>query len=105
MHSVGQPAAAIRIVAWVTRGALRPASDDFAILRLALLALLPQIGGITAQGGAIGEMSSDQSGLKASRKMSSPVQDRRNAERLVWGFRGAVGGGFSRRVSPERLLT
>ena len=41
-----QTQAAIRIVAWLTHGALRPSDDDFAMLRLVLLALLPQIGGI-----------------------------------------------------------
>jgi hypothetical protein len=41
-----QTEAAIRIVAWVSRGALQPTGDDFAMLRLVLLALLPQIGGI-----------------------------------------------------------
>jgi hypothetical protein len=51
MQSVGQAAdpptdAAIRIVAWATRGALTPTGNDFAMLRLVLLALLPQIGGI-----------------------------------------------------------
>jgi hypothetical protein len=51
MQVVGQTAdpqteAAIHIVAWVSRGMLRPAGDDFAMLRLALLALLPQIGGV-----------------------------------------------------------
>jgi hypothetical protein len=51
MGSVGQTAdpqtdAAIKLVAWGTRGALRPSGDDFAMLRLVLLALLPQIGGI-----------------------------------------------------------
>lgn len=51
MRAVGQTAdpqteAAIRIVAWVSRGALQPTGDDFAMLRLILLALLPQIGGI-----------------------------------------------------------
>jgi hypothetical protein len=51
MASVGQTAdpqtdAAIKLVAWVTRGGLRPSGDDFAMLRLVLLALLPQIGGI-----------------------------------------------------------
>jgi hypothetical protein len=38
--------AATRIVAWATRGLVRPSGDDFSMLRLALLALLPQIGGI-----------------------------------------------------------
>lgn len=51
MASVGQTAdpqteAAIKLVAWVTHGELRPSGDDFAMLRLVLLALLPQIGGI-----------------------------------------------------------
>jgi hypothetical protein len=51
MASVGQTAdpqtdAAIKLVAWLTRGVLRPSGDDFAMLRLVLLALLPQIGGI-----------------------------------------------------------
>jgi hypothetical protein len=51
MASVGQSAdpqtdAAVKLVAWVSHGALRPSGDDFAMLRLVLLALLPQIGGI-----------------------------------------------------------
>jgi hypothetical protein len=51
MASVGQTAdpqtdAAIKLVAWVTHGLLRPSGEDFAMLRLVLLALLPQIGGI-----------------------------------------------------------
>jgi hypothetical protein len=51
MASVGQAAdpqndAAIKLVAWVTRGVVRPSGDDFAMLRLVLLAMLPQIGGI-----------------------------------------------------------
>jgi hypothetical protein len=41
-----QTDAAIRIVAWISHGLLRPTGDDFAMLRLVLLALLPQIGGI-----------------------------------------------------------
>lgn len=49
--SVGQAAdpqtvAAIRLVAWGSGGMLRPAPEDFAMLRLILLALLPQIGGL-----------------------------------------------------------
>jgi hypothetical protein len=49
--SVGQTAdpqtdAAIKLVTWVSGGVLRPAAEDFAMLRLILLALLPQIGGI-----------------------------------------------------------
>jgi len=51
MHSVEQTAdpqtdAAIRLVAWLSRGWLQPTANDFAMLRLVLLALLPQIGGI-----------------------------------------------------------
>ena len=51
MHSVQQNAdpqtdAAIRLVAWLSHGALQPTGNDFAMLRLVLLALLPQIGGI-----------------------------------------------------------
>jgi hypothetical protein len=41
-----QTDAAIKLVAWATHGVLRPSGDDFAMLRLVLLALLPQIGGI-----------------------------------------------------------
>ena len=41
-----QTGAAIRLVAWVTRGLLHPAPDDFVMFRLLLLAVLPQIGGI-----------------------------------------------------------
>jgi hypothetical protein len=41
-----QKDAAIRIVVWISRGALRPTEDDFAMLRLILIAVLPQIGGI-----------------------------------------------------------
>ena len=41
-----QTQAASRIVAWVSRGWLAPSGDDFAMLRLVLLALLPQVGGI-----------------------------------------------------------
>ena len=51
MTSVGQAAdpqtdAAIKLVIWGSHGMLRPAPEDFAMLRLTLLALLPQIGGI-----------------------------------------------------------
>lgn len=41
-----QVEAATRIVAWVSLGWLKPSSDDFAMLRLVLLALLPQVGGL-----------------------------------------------------------
>jgi len=51
IRTVGQAAdpqtdAAIRLVAWGSAGMLRPAPEDFAMFRLILLALLPQIGGI-----------------------------------------------------------
>ena len=45
-----QTDAAIRIVAWITRGLVQPAGDDFALLRLALL---PQIGGILLMVGRV----------------------------------------------------
>src|SRR5579863_3953107 len=50
-NSVGQIAdpqsdAAIKLVIWASLGWLRPSLEDFAMLRLVLLALLPQIGGI-----------------------------------------------------------
>jgi hypothetical protein len=41
-----QTEAAIKLVSWSSRGLLSPAPEDFAMLRLILLALLPQIGGI-----------------------------------------------------------
>jgi hypothetical protein len=41
-----QTESAVRLVAWVTHGALQPTGNDFAMLRLVLMALLPQIGGI-----------------------------------------------------------
>jgi hypothetical protein len=58
MASVGQSAdpqtdAAIKLVAWVSHGLLRPAPEDFAMLRLVLLALLPQIGGILLMVGRV----------------------------------------------------
>jgi hypothetical protein len=51
MQSVGlaadpQTQAAIRLAAWASHGVLQPSGNDFAMLRLVLLALLPQIGGI-----------------------------------------------------------
>ena len=51
MTSVGQAAdpqtdAACKLVGWLSGGTLRPAPEDFAMLRLTLLALLPQIGGL-----------------------------------------------------------
>jgi hypothetical protein len=41
-----QSDAAIKLVTWASYGMLRPTIEDFAMLRLVLLALLPQIGGI-----------------------------------------------------------
>jgi hypothetical protein len=41
-----QVEAATRIVSWLTGGLVRPAGNDFAMLRLMLLALLPQMGGV-----------------------------------------------------------
>jgi hypothetical protein len=41
-----QTAAVTRLVTWASRGAVAPSPDDVAMIRLALLALLPQIGGI-----------------------------------------------------------
>src|SRR3954454_11443878 len=40
------------MVAWASRGMLRPTGDDFAMLRLVLLALLPQVLGILLMVGA-----------------------------------------------------
>ncbi len=41
-----QTEAAIKLVAWLSHGLVKPSADDFVMLRLILLALLPQIGGI-----------------------------------------------------------
>ncbi|HEV2153142.1 hypothetical protein [Bradyrhizobium sp.] len=41
-----QTEAAIKLVAWASFGSLSPAPEDFAMLRLILLALLPQVGGL-----------------------------------------------------------
>jgi hypothetical protein len=41
-----QTQAAVKLVAWATMGAVRPSGDDFGMLRLMLLALLPQLGGL-----------------------------------------------------------
>jgi hypothetical protein len=41
-----QTDAAVKLVTWVSDGLLRPEAEDFAMLRLILLAMLPQIGGI-----------------------------------------------------------
>lgn len=41
-----QTEAAAKMVAWITGGIVKPGEADFAMLRLILLALLPQVGGI-----------------------------------------------------------
>jgi hypothetical protein len=41
-----QTEAASRIMVWLSAGTIKPSGDDFAILRLILLALLPQVGGV-----------------------------------------------------------
>jgi hypothetical protein len=41
-----QSQAATRIVAWISGGLVRPTGDDFGMLRLLLLSLLPQLGGV-----------------------------------------------------------
>jgi hypothetical protein len=41
-----QTDAAIKLVAWMSLGTLRPVPEDFAMLRLLLMALMPQIGGV-----------------------------------------------------------
>jgi hypothetical protein len=41
-----QSTRAAELIAWLTRGSLRPDTDDLAKLRLALFTLLPQIGGL-----------------------------------------------------------
>jgi hypothetical protein len=51
MLAVGQTAdpqteAAIRIVAWATHGAIHPNGNDFVMLRLVLMSMLPQIGSL-----------------------------------------------------------
>jgi hypothetical protein len=73
MASVGRTAdpqaeAAIKLVAWVSLGALHPSADDFAMLRLVLLALLPQIGGIL---------------LMVGRSRTAEPQTRRDGERAL----------------------
>jgi hypothetical protein len=41
-----QTVAAIGMVSWITHGAVRPGADDFAMLRLILLSVLPQLAGV-----------------------------------------------------------
>ncbi len=71
MTSVGQAAdpqtdAAIKLVAWGSGGMLRPAPEDFAMLRLILLALLPQIGGVLLMVGRNSRPSPDRRGNAGS---------------------------------------
>lgn len=49
-----QTQAAIRAVAWLTGGILQPSADDFGMLRMLLLAILPQIGGVLLMIGRAG---------------------------------------------------
>jgi hypothetical protein len=75
MTAVGQTAdpqtdAAIKLATWVSRGMLRPAPEDFAMLRLIMLALLPQIGGILIM---VGRHSASFTSQKPSKEqVSSP---------------------------------
>jgi hypothetical protein len=51
MASVGRNAdpqteAAIKLMAWITHGVARPSAEDFGMLRLVLLVMLPQMGGM-----------------------------------------------------------
>jgi hypothetical protein len=82
MTSVGQAAdpqtdAAIKLVAWISRGMMRPAPEDFAMVRLILLALLPQIGGmlllIRRRSQTTGGWSSDQNGAFRLHPATSPA--------------------------------
>jgi hypothetical protein len=41
-----QASAAVGLVRWISGGTAKPTADDFGMLRLLLLALLPQVGGI-----------------------------------------------------------
>ncbi|MEY9392008.1 hypothetical protein ABIF65_011855 [Bradyrhizobium japonicum] len=41
-----QTEAATKLIAWLSRGTFRPTSEDFGMLRLILLSLLPQVGGL-----------------------------------------------------------
>jgi hypothetical protein len=36
----------VKLIRWVTRGSVRPPADDFEMLRLFLMTLLPQLGGL-----------------------------------------------------------
>jgi hypothetical protein len=50
-----QTEAAAKIVTWLSLGTIRPTGDDFAMVRLILLALLPQLGGILLMVGRAGQ--------------------------------------------------
>jgi hypothetical protein len=41
-----QAVAAVKLVSWVTAGAISPSENDFNMLRLMLLCLLPQLAGV-----------------------------------------------------------
>ena len=41
-----QAAAITKLVTWLSAGQIKPTSDDFAMVRLLLLAMLPQLGGV-----------------------------------------------------------
>src|SRR5262245_53497769 len=76
MQAVAQTAdpqtdAAIRMVLWASHGALQPTGNDFAMLRLFLLALLPQIGGILLM---VGRSAKDHAGssMPPTRKRAKP---------------------------------
>jgi hypothetical protein len=49
-----QTEAASRIIVWLSAGTIKPSEGDFAILRLMLLALLPQVGGVLLMIGRTG---------------------------------------------------
>jgi hypothetical protein len=41
-----QTTAATKLVRWVSRGSVRPSAGDFELLRLFLMTVLPQLGGL-----------------------------------------------------------
>jgi len=48
-----QMEAAVHLVSWLTKGLVNPDGNDFAMLRLILLALLPQLGGMLLMVGRV----------------------------------------------------
>jgi hypothetical protein len=46
-----QTAAAVKLVSWITAGSVRPSENDVGMLRLMLLCLLPQLGGLVVMVG------------------------------------------------------